>query len=63
MNFDEALLEAKWEEENVEEEKRKRRFEQELKLEEARMEIKRELEKLCTAILEKVVVRPTRPYH
>ena len=42
---DEALLEAKWEEEKVEEEKRKRRFEEELKLEEARMEIKREFEK------------------
>ena len=41
---DEALLEAKWEE-KVEEEKRKRRFEEELKLEEARMEIKREFEK------------------
>ena len=43
--LDEALLEAKREEEKVEEEKRKRRFEEELKLEEARMEIKREFEK------------------
>ena len=41
---DKALLEAKWEEEKVEEEKRKRRFE-ELQLEEAGMEIKREFEK------------------
>ena len=42
---DKALLEAKWEEEKVEEEKRKQCFDKELKLEEARMEIKREFEK------------------
>ena len=42
---DKALLEAKWEEEKVEEEKRKQCFDEELKLEEARMEIKREFEK------------------
>ena len=35
---DKALLEAKWEEEKVEEEKRKQCFDEELKLEEARME-------------------------
>ena len=42
---DKALLEAKWEEEKVEEQKRKQCFDKELKLEEARMEIKREFEK------------------
>ena len=42
---EEALLEAKWEEEKVEEEKRTWWFEEELNLEEARMEIKREFEK------------------
>ena len=35
---DKALLEAKWEEEKFEEEKRKQCFDEELKLEEARME-------------------------
>lgn len=40
-----ALLEAKWEEEKVEAEKCKRRVEEELKLDEARMDIKKAFEK------------------
>ena len=41
----EASREAKLEEEKAEEEKRKRRHEEELKLEEAKMQIKRDFEK------------------
>ena len=42
---EEASREAKLEEEKAEEEKRKRRHEEELKLEEAKMQIKRDFEK------------------
>ena len=43
--LEEASREAKLEEEKAEEEKRKRRHEEELKLEEAKMQIKRDFEK------------------